>query len=837
MYDMNTVLNVFLFYLCVFHYCCGLSPPIPDGMIEVYFGAVPTTEENGTQITNYDDLDINITNHTATTALPAPGDGAVQNVNTTKTRTPTSIVLNYLRDVLYIATNSRIRSMDRSTKYVDTIFYDPFHYRALCMIWRPPYLFMSFARLARITKVDMSTISTVIPLNSVIDVVSTLAFIETHPNLNISNVPCDLMRLMELRYFDEHNRILFVPDVGTRVIHRVSLVSNFVSFFIATYAYDIKYHRGYLLYTGRAHGSESLDINAVMRMSSVNPVPYAFIGNMYGRPAVNGTAGNLQLAQPRCLALSCASNHLYISVVFRVVKYSFAHRNFTIAAGTERYQFNMFQRMPTSTANLMSPYGIGFAPDELYICDEGIPCVYAAGMSIPNPDSNTGCLLNSTLTTTLQRKANTSSMNSQNVSTSITQRRGSSGMMKAITTSVLPLASVSVIGATGITTLHSVRIGTLSRLSECEDFNGGQDDPSKHPTTSVIDLSMESDNIKYSVGMFVTNTGISVGFVLLHYLVVVFVYMKGYQPTMNKAKAAFGFPQFSVAVPAFFFQSIISSSLDTCMHAQSSGNRTLGAVFFLLGVTVPLVFVWYVTLYGFRSRYEAVPPTLEEDELSMPLLRIWSDLTQESGTWVDQEGCEGFTDQYRVVFSDYRRERVWYIVIEVITTIAFGVLDAWTAPTDDECARLSVALLVTCVVSTVLLVALRPYHTKSSYLMTLVLSVFFLGSSIATFISNVLSSQKSAAESTVQDTGNQIILWGAVVTVGSKLCTMLSRMGKTCYKDHKRRHVHSSSRAEMDVELNARLLDSNEPCSVSAKESFDVGRMNRSRAETDDPLL
>eukprot|EP00759_Apiculatamorpha_spiralis_P051721 PhF_6_TR543/c0_g1_i9/m.466 len=737
MYDMNTVLNVFLFYLCVFHYCCGLSPPIPDGMIEVYFGAVPTTEENGTQITNYDDLDINITNHTATTALPAPGDGAVQNVNTTKTRTPTSIVLNYLRDVLYIATNSRIRSMDRSTKYVDTIFYDPFHYRALCMIWRPPYLFMSFARLARITKVDMSTISTVIPLNSVIDVVSTLAFIETHPNLNISNVPCDLMRLMELRYFDEHNRILFVPDVGTRVIHRVSLVSNFVSFFIATYAYDIKYHRGYLLYTTRSHGTATIEYMAVMRMSSVNPVPYAFIGNMYGRPAVNGTAGNLQLAQPRCLALSCASNHLYISVVFRVVKYSFAHRNFTIAAGTERYQFNMFQRMPTSAANLNSPYGIGLAPDELYIADEVFHHVAAAGVPVLNP-ADIGCEIN-TITTTF----NTKIVPSKNFTNS-PSRKGSSGT-KAITTSVLPLASVSVVAVSATTVMHSARIGTLSRLSECEDFNGGQDDPSKHPTTSVIDLSMESDNIKYSVGMFVTNTGISVGFVLLHYLVVVFVYMKGYQPTMNKAKAAFGFPQFSVAVPAFFFQSIISSSLDTCMHAQSSGNRTLGAVFFLLGVTVPLVFVWYVTLYGFRSRYEAVPPTLEGDELSMPLLRIWSGLTQESGTWVDQEGCEGFTDQYRVVFSDYRSERVWYILIEVITTIAFGVLDAWTAPTDDECARLSVALLVTCVLSTVLLVVLRPYHTKSSYLMTLVLSVFFLGSSIATFISNVLSSQKSAA--------------------------------------------------------------------------------------------
>eukprot|EP00759_Apiculatamorpha_spiralis_P051716 PhF_6_TR543/c0_g1_i3/m.459 len=425
MYDMNTVLNVFLFYLCVVHQCCCLSPPIPDGMIEVYFGAVPTTEENGTQITNYyDDLDINITNHTATTALPAPGDGAVQNVNTTKTRTPTSIVLNYVRDLLYIATSSRIRSIDRSTKYVDTIFYDPFRYRPLCMIWRPPHIFISFSYTTYLAKVDMTKISKVISLSDVVSIVSSPELVVSSPSWqNMSNVPSNRMRLMDLRYFDEHTRILFVPDVGTLVVHRVSLVSNFVSFLIATYAYDIKYHRGYLLYTTRSHGTATIEYMAVMRMSSVNPVPYAFIGNMYGRPAVNGTAGNLQLAQPRCLALSCASNHLYISVVFRVVKYSFAHRNFTIAAGTERYQFNMFQRMPTNTANLMSPYGIGLAPDELYICDEGVPCVYAAGMSIPNPDSNTGCLPNSTPTTTLQRKGNTSSMNSRNVSSSNTQRK------------------------------------------------------------------------------------------------------------------------------------------------------------------------------------------------------------------------------------------------------------------------------------------------------------------------------------------------------------------------------------------------------------------------------
>jgi hypothetical protein len=134
------------------------------------------------------------------------------------------------------------------------------------------------------------------------------------------------------------------------------------------------------------------------------------------------------------------------------------------------------------------------------------------------------------------------------------------------------------------------------------------------------------------------------------------------------------------------------------------------------------VFVAYFLLRSFGAEY--VPR-----ERTLLLEFIYGD-----GAWIDDDIFErrnfGFSKRFGVFFDYYRRDRHWFLLLEMLISSVMAVVDAVHAD-PGECYKGSVGLTFILAFYLLVYVALRPFASKLNL-------VFFLGLGFAQFLSAAL---------------------------------------------------------------------------------------------------
>ena len=293
-------------------------------------------------------------------------------------------------------------------------------------------------------------------------------------------------------------------------------------------------------------------------------------------------------------------------------------------------------------------------------------------------------------------------------------------VVSATTLTASTVGTTSALMGSPAVAAQASRMSLVVSLARCEPDPDDVLDFSTSPTGVQIGHT----SVRAQVGAAVMNTVLQFLLFVVHLLVATVIHLcHGRRRPFVSALAAARFPGLQIVFALFFMQPTVANCI-TVMQVSGMEDPLWSTVSFVC------LCLWQVPLAAVIYWMRASVFTAERvDPPNTPRPSMFDAFVFGRGKWMDKQKGD-FVRYYGLMFADYADKKHWWVLAELVFSLACGVLDGMLPPNRRACSIMSIFLVISNFSYFFAHVWFRPFEARLN-------TILFIFSSFLQFIGGV----------------------------------------------------------------------------------------------------